>query len=437
MRMMGNPTFAQNVATISSHLIISKAMVQNEHCSKQLRTLVVFPNVKVKDPCHEIHGMQMRYLKKSVDKEQSAQSRNPLVSVIELQKSVLPGFVREITCNNLPTFILFTDQQIDNIVRFCCSKNKGFVSELGVDLIFQLGPFYLLVTTFKDTLLKVKGSEHSPTFVGPMMICMTKDQQTYLSFVHRLVREVPGLSKFLHAYGTDSEDALTNALAAGFPSSAHLLCYIHCKKNVQEKCKQIANCLDLFGRHGLLWCQSSELFVKQTTQLVEKWDALESNERKKQDMKSKMCRFVVTQDMDKLIMSLYELIGSFDEEEELAWFGLSEKWEVRAEYQHLRPKGFSNMTPDQRQGEITKMRKIRPDATAYNNCKSFKFSSPQASEQSRDNWQKKIVTHILVKKKSWREYSIQGNGDLNHLPSKRFLHPDVLRPTTNHRQIFR
>jgi hypothetical protein len=27
------------------------------------------------------------------------------------------------------------------------------------------------------------------------------------------------------------------------------------------------------------------------------------------------------------------------------------------------------------------MRKIRPDATAYNNCKSFKFSSPQASEQ--------------------------------------------------------
>ncbi|CAB4029609.1 Hypothetical predicted protein, partial [Paramuricea clavata] len=86
------------------------------------------------------------------------------------------------------------------------------------------------------------------------------------------------------------------------------------------------------------------------------------------------------QDMDKLIMSLYELIGSFDEEEELAWFGLSEKWEVRAEYQHLRPKGFSNMTPDQRQGEITKMRKIRPDATAYNNCKSFKFSSPQAPE---------------------------------------------------------
>ena len=65
---------------------------------------------------------QMRYLKKNADKEQSAQSRDPLASVIELQKSVRPGFVCEITCNNLPTVILFTDQQIDNIVRFCCSK---------------------------------------------------------------------------------------------------------------------------------------------------------------------------------------------------------------------------------------------------------------------------------------------------------------------------
>ena len=142
----------------------------------------------------------MRYLKKRASKAQTAQSRDPLASLIELQMSILPGSVREITCNDLPSVILFTDQQIDNM------KQKNFVSELGVDLTFQLGPFYLLVTTFKNTLLKAKGSEHCPTFVGLMMVCMTKDQQTYLSFVHRLVREVPGLSKFLHAYGTDSED---------------------------------------------------------------------------------------------------------------------------------------------------------------------------------------------------------------------------------------
>ena len=35
------------------------------------------------------------------------------------------------------------------------------------------------------------------------------------------------------------------------------------------------------------------------------------------------------QDMDKLVMALYQLLESFDAEEELAWFGLSEKWEVK------------------------------------------------------------------------------------------------------------
>ena len=42
------------------------------------------------------------------------------------------------------------------------------------------------------------------------------DDQTYLSFLHRLVREVPGFAQYLHVYGTDNEDALVNALAAGF-----------------------------------------------------------------------------------------------------------------------------------------------------------------------------------------------------------------------------
>ena len=68
----------------------------------------------------------MRYLKKSANKEHIAQSRDPLASLIELQKSILPGFVREITCNDLPSVILFTDQQIDNMIRFCCLKKKNF-----------------------------------------------------------------------------------------------------------------------------------------------------------------------------------------------------------------------------------------------------------------------------------------------------------------------
>ena len=39
---------------------------------------------------------------------------------------------------------------------------------------------------------------------------MTKDESTYLSFLHCLLRAVPGLGNFLHATGTDNESALRN-----------------------------------------------------------------------------------------------------------------------------------------------------------------------------------------------------------------------------------
>ena len=43
-------------------------------------------------------------------------------------------------------------------------KKEEFVSELGVDLTCQLGPFYLLVTSHKNTLLEVKDRRCSPSF---------------------------------------------------------------------------------------------------------------------------------------------------------------------------------------------------------------------------------------------------------------------------------
>ena len=50
-------------------------------------------------------------------------------------------------CNDLPTVMLFTDRQLSNIVKFCCHDRVNQVSGLGVDVTFQLGPFYVLVTS--------------------------------------------------------------------------------------------------------------------------------------------------------------------------------------------------------------------------------------------------------------------------------------------------
>lgn len=169
-------------------------------------------------------------------------------------------------------------------------------------------------------------------------------------------------------------------------------------------------CSDLFGRGGLVWSQSETEFEEKISHLVEEWDSLERSERqgepkfstyflenKKQDMKSKMCKFVVKdlgagdgpynqnipesvngllkdwnnfkpQEMDKLILALYDLVQSFNEEEELAWFGLSEK--------------FSSLSQEERQTEMSRVRRIRPDAVAYKKCRSFKFESKLPAAQS-------------------------------------------------------
>ena len=351
-------------------------------------------------------------------------SKDALASVLDLQKGECRGFIREVICNDLPTIVMFTDKQVNDIIKFCCHQQPGFVCELGADITFQLGPFYLLVTTYKHTQLQVKGSNRSPSFLGPVMICMTKEEQTYLSFIHCLLHEVPGLGQYLHAYGSDHEAALVNALAAGFPNAKGLLCFIHLKKNIACKLQKLGLsaqarveiCRDIFGKpRGLMWEESTQ-FLERATNLMAKWDEIETKERrgspqfsiyfKKQyldDIRNKTAKFVMqdlglgtdpyTQnvpesvnkmikdwvnflpsEIDSFIISIHDLVQSFEEEEQMMWFGLSDKWEVRKAIQnHLPKKSHMEMTPDERKSTLVKLSKIYPDPAAFYRCKHFRF----------------------------------------------------------------
>ena len=365
---------------------------------------------------------QVKYLKR---KPEERRSKDPLASVLELQKTTFPGFIREVVCNDLPTVMLFRDRQMNNIVKFCCHKKANRVSELGVDVTFQLGPFYLLVTSFRNTMLWVKSSGNHPSFLGPVMACMTKEESTYLSFIHCLNREIPGLSEFLHATGTDDERALRNALAAGFRGATPLLCYIHSKRNIEAKCRKLGLstalvsriCKDLYReKSGLVWSSSRDEFDARARVLMSEWETLERSEKagpmfaeyfrahKLNDMRNRMAAYVmkelglgnkpyeqnvpesvnsmikdwnqfVAQDLDRFIVSLYDFAQSFDQEEELAWFGLSDKWEVCEEFtQHFPAKSYAEMTQGERKAHLQKVEKLCPDPVAHRRCCSFKFS---------------------------------------------------------------
>ena len=45
----------------------------------------------------------------------------------------------------------------------------------------------------------------------------------------------------------------------------------------------------------------------------------------------------IPQDMDRFIINLYDFVQSFDQEEEKAWFAMSDKWKVSHQFQQFLP----------------------------------------------------------------------------------------------------
>ena len=196
-----------------------------------------------------------------------------------------------------PKVILFTDEQVEDIVNFCCNEVDGHTSMLYVDVTFKLRPFFVLVTTYQNTTLFTRRSNPPtcPILLGPLMFCMLKDKSMYLTLFQKLSAQVPGLQVSLKGYCTDSEEALHQALAQVFPSLVSLLCKVHAQKNIEEKCRKlrfsqsltdgIVN--DIFRSGGLVFASSYEEYSLMLDCLIKKWDTQELSESSEEPRVSK------------------------------------------------------------------------------------------------------------------------------------------------------
>ena len=106
-----------------------------------------------------------------------------------------------------PKVILFTDEELDDIANFCCNDVDGHKSILYVHVTFQLGPFFVLVTSYRNTTLYTKNSSHPvyPVLLGPVMLCMLKDKATYITLFQKITARLPGVKAYLQVYCTDGE----------------------------------------------------------------------------------------------------------------------------------------------------------------------------------------------------------------------------------------
>jgi hypothetical protein len=141
------------------------------------------------------------------------------------------GFIKKVTFGITPEVILAFEQQLTDIVRFC--TNPVRFSVMGIDPTFNLGKFFVTLTTYKHPMLILKQSQENPVFVGPAFIHMEQTTQSYYSFLSHLIGNKQSFQN-LQAYGSDGEVSLINALIAAFHKSIGLRYFLHMKNNLEE-----------------------------------------------------------------------------------------------------------------------------------------------------------------------------------------------------------
>ena len=79
---------------------------------------------------------------------------------------------------------IYSERQLNDIVKFCCNLDDVSSSVLGVDTTFNLCDMWLTDTSYRNQRLKTVRSnrKRSPVFMGPAMLHHSKDENTFRRF---------------------------------------------------------------------------------------------------------------------------------------------------------------------------------------------------------------------------------------------------------------
>ena len=224
------------------------------------------------DRCESIseeprNKMQVYNARKNV-KDSSMVSKHDIFDLLSLLKEHQSiqggGFLREVLISSTPCAVLAFDKQLDNIVTFCCQSSC--FSVFGVDATFELGDFYVTLTTYRNLFLTSAYASKPPVLLGPAFIHMERQSDKYHSFFASLLKLQPQISA-LKAYGTDGEKPLVNALETCFPGAIGLRCFIHKRKNIEEHLKGTSAVVKRELLSDIFGTQEGEVF---STGLVDK-----------------------------------------------------------------------------------------------------------------------------------------------------------------------
>lgn len=147
------------------------------------------------------------------------------------QCSPSTAFIRELSLSPEPEIVLAFDWQLDDIVRFC--TNPAAFSILGVDATYNIGNFFVTLTTYNHLLLKTKEGNH-PVMPGPVLIHQRKLFSSYYLLPSTMVKLNKNCKNVL-VIGSDDEQNLYEPFKSVMDGAHHLLCDLHMKDNISSK----------------------------------------------------------------------------------------------------------------------------------------------------------------------------------------------------------
>ena len=158
-------------------------------------------------------------------------NRDELMRTIFRCKKLGENFVREVQSAPEEISVLATDTQISDIVRFCVLPNLAECTPLSVDLTFNLGEFYVTVTSYKNKKLKIK-KEIIPCILVKFKFIIESwfHLNRFIgSFLKQIEKKVSGLKIF----GSSQEDNLAKVFKEEFPEANNFQCFRHFKQNIE------------------------------------------------------------------------------------------------------------------------------------------------------------------------------------------------------------
>lgn len=217
--------------------------------------------------------------------------KDPLFVVMEQCKLQDDKFVRTVTVCPEPMCLLASDQQLDDLVRFC-TDSKQF-SVISIDPNISMGDFSVTCITYRNLLVKDTRTGQLPIMLGPVFVHQSKSYEIYNFFASALIGIKQELSRIL-AYGTDGEAALVNPFKQQFCFAIHLRCFRHMRQDIQRKLNEMgfsANVVAEILSHifcvksgptffeGLVDCQSESEFEDKLELVETKWNQYETSRR--------------------------------------------------------------------------------------------------------------------------------------------------------------